>query len=231
MSATSKFAIELLDLYKPFPAWQDKLFLSDLVNRAVDMDQSLPGTAKASRTQTAAYFEYACEIKSFVKEFAQSIGIDVDATITVEDETIALYDFSCIDYDAFETRVGELEALIAQQMPDLNTVVPSLVAGMGSVDLARTLIAKLLAIFGLSEVLPAFWEVLEQGWGNILKELGEAIQARDWRRVRRLRRSCSTSSSRRSFSTGSSSVSARSSPRRLWARSLHTLFLSWDGSC
>jgi hypothetical protein len=82
--------------------------------------------------------------------------------------------------------VGELEALIAQQMPDLNTVVPSLVAGMGSVDLARTLIAKLLAIFGLSEVLPAFWEVLEQGWGNILKELGEAIQARDWRRVRRL---------------------------------------------
>jgi hypothetical protein len=82
MAATSKFAVELLSLYKPFPAWEGKLFLSDLVNRAVDMDQSLPGTAKASHTQTAAFFDYACEIKlldiiissEFFERLARRIG-------------------------------------------------------------------------------------------------------------------------------------------------------------
>ena len=186
MAATSKFALELLSIYMPLPAWETKLFLSDLVNRAVDMDQSLPGTAKASLTQTSAYFDYACEIKAFVKEFAQSIGIDPNATITVEGEKIDLYDFSCLDYKAFEVLVAQTEQQLAIEVPDLNAVIPSWVAAMGPGDIARKAIAKLLAILGVTEFYEAFLAVLEQGWGNILKNLGEAITSRNWRRVRTL---------------------------------------------
>ena len=186
MAATSKFAIELLALYKPFPAWENKLFLSDLVNRAVDMDQSLPGTAKASLTQTAAFFDYACEIKAFVKEYAQNIGIDPNATITVEGEKLNVYDWTCLDYAGFESLVAQTEAALAAQVPDLNAVVPSWVAAMGPGDIARKALAKLLAILGVTEFYEAFLAVLEQGWGNILKDLGEAITSRNWKKVRAL---------------------------------------------
>lgn len=186
MAATSKFAVELLGLYKPLPAWEGKLFLSDLVNRAVDMEQSLPGTAKASHTQTAAYFDYACEIKAFVKEFAQSIGIDTAATITVEGEKIDVYDWTCLNYNAFEALVAQTEQQLSVEVPDLKLVVPSWVAAMGPDDLARKALAKILAILGVTEFYEAFLAVLQEGWGNILRDLGEAITRRDWKRVRAL---------------------------------------------
>lgn len=182
--ATSVFARELLALYRPLPAWQDKLFLSDLVNRGVDMDQSLPGTAKASLAQTTAFFEYACQIKAFVKEFAVSLGIDPNATITVEGETIELYDWTCLDYKGFESLVAKTEAALADQVPNLKAVVPGWVAAIGPDDLARKALAKLLAILGVTEFYEAFLAVLQEGWGNILKDLGEAITRRDWKRVR-----------------------------------------------
>lgn len=186
MAATSKFAQELIALYKPLPAWEGKLFLSDLVNRAVDMDQSLPGSAKASLTQTEAYFNYACEIKAFVKEYATSVGIDPNATITVEGEKINVYDFSCLDYKAFEVLVGQTEAQLIAQIPDLTKVVPGFMAALGPVDIGRKALAKILAILGVTEFYQAFLEVLQEGWGNILKDLGEAIAAKDWKKVRRL---------------------------------------------
>lgn len=184
--ATSAFAQELIALYQPYKSWEDKLFLSDLVNRAVDMDQSLPGTAKASNTQTAAFFDYACEIKEFVKEFATSIGIDVNATITVEGEKIDVYDWSCLDYASFEALVAQTEQDLIAQVPDLKAVVPSWVEAMGPTDLARKALAKILAILGVTEFYQAFLEVLEQGWGNILKAIADAIVARDWKKVRAL---------------------------------------------
>lgn len=184
MAATSKFAQELIALYKPLTAWEGKLFLSDLVNRVVDMDQSLPGTAKASLTQTEAYFNYACEIKAFVKEYAASVGIDPNATMTVEGEKINVYDFSCLDYKAFEALVAQTEAQLIQQVPNLPAVIPGFMAAMGPVDLGRKAIAKILAVLGVSDFYKPFLEVLEEGWGNVLKDLAEAIDRRDWKRVR-----------------------------------------------
>jgi len=186
MAATSKFAQELIALYKPLPAWEGKLFLSDLVNRVVDMDQSLPGTAKTSLTQTEAYFNYACEIKAFVKEYAASVGIDSNATMTVEGEKIDVYDFACLDYKAFDAIVAQTEAQLLAQIPDLSKVVPGLMAAIGPVDVGRQVLSKLLVILGVSDFYPAFLEVMQEGWGNILKDLGEAIAERDWNKVRRL---------------------------------------------
>jgi hypothetical protein len=57
---------------------------------------------------------------------------------------------------------------------------------MGPGDIARKALAKLLAILGVTEFYEAFLAVLEQGWGNILKDLGEAITSRNWKRVRAL---------------------------------------------
>ncbi|MFN7022577.1 MAG: hypothetical protein ACK4WH_14800 [Phycisphaerales bacterium] len=150
------------------------------------MDQSLPGTAKASYSQTAAYFDNACEIKAFVKEFAQSIGIDTAATITVEGEKIDVYDWTCLNYSAFEALVAQTEQQLSVEVPDLKLVVPSWVAAMGPEDLARKALAKILAILGVTEFYEAFLAVLQEGWGNILKDLGEAITRRDWKRVRAL---------------------------------------------
>lgn len=182
--ASSNFAKELVGLYQPYTPWETKLFLGDLAARIADFDQSLPGSAKASHTLTSAFFDYTCEILDYVKEVSESLGIDTTATVVVDGETIDVYDFTCLNYEDFEDLVETTDDALKEI--DLATIVPGWMQALGPNDFARKALAKLLAVLGVSEFYTAFLSTIEEGWGNILQALGEAIARRDWSMVRRL---------------------------------------------
>ncbi len=186
----SPFAMELKNRHDPQPEFEIKLYLMDLAGRVFEVGQLDPQTVKSSAGLTAAMYTHICEISTYVEDVSARVGIDTNATFENHTETgvetLPVYDWGwCIPYSEFEALVQQ----VLTQLPDETVMwIPSWFGvWVGDPpDVPRKILAKILVVLGVFEAYQAFLEVLEELAPNLLKELAEAIKARDWALVRRL---------------------------------------------
>lgn len=171
----SSFVAEALEVYDVKPETEAKVLASDLKKRLADLDQLLPGKAVPSETMVRAVFDHCAEILELARESASRSGIEPDATVTVEGETLPAHDFSSLTYDQFLKAEDEIEATVPKR--------EGFAGGAG--DTVWTVVKKIGSAIGVPiRHIGSIRAVLQEMAGNDLKVLARELKARRYSKAK-----------------------------------------------
>jgi hypothetical protein len=177
---------EVLSLYDVTDDAETRTLMGDLLYRGREIENSgEPGYVRPAESVVRAQFAYFVEVGAYAEYVCSLLGIDVDATVEIGGDSIPVYDFSVLAYDDFIDEKTLIATAFAIAIPDIKAAFPVFLVAFQA-DVGREVLSKLLAALGVKEVHQALLETFEAVGGTLVEDLGKAVRAREWGRVRTL---------------------------------------------